>query len=49
MGYQSVKALVSKIRGQEVEKKIGTGEYVATKENMNSPEVAKLLRPEVVD
>jgi ribose transport system substrate-binding protein len=49
MGYQSVKTIVAKIRGQEVKKEIGTGEYIATKENMTTPEMQKLLKPEVVD
>lgn len=49
MGYQSVKTIVNKIRGQEVEKQIGTGEYIATKENMNSEQMQKLLKPAVVD
>jgi ribose transport system substrate-binding protein len=49
MGYQSVKTIVAKLRGQKFETKIGTGEYVATKENMNTPEMQKLLKPEVID
>ena len=46
MGYQSVKAMVTKIRGTAVEKRIGTGEYVATPENMKSEQMSKLLSPE---
>lgn len=46
MGYQSVKAIVEKIRGGSVEKRIGTGEFVATPENMKTPEMSKLLNPE---
>lgn len=46
MGYQSVKAIVTKIRGGEVEKRIGTGEFVATPENMKTEQMAKLLNPE---
>jgi ribose transport system substrate-binding protein len=49
MGYQSVKTIVAKIRGQEVKDQIGTREYMATKENMGTPEMQKLLKPEVVD
>lgn len=49
MGYQSVKTIVNKIRGKEVKEMIGTGEYVATKENMETPEMQKLLKPEVVE
>jgi ribose transport system substrate-binding protein len=46
MGYESVKAMVNKIRGETVEKRIGTGEFVATPENMKTPEMEKLLSPE---
>lgn len=46
MGYQSVKAIVGKIRGGDAEKRIGTGEFVATPENMKTEEMTKLLNPE---
>ena len=46
MGYQSVQALVKSIRCEKVEKRIGTGEFLATPENMKSPEMDKLLNPE---
>lgn len=46
MGYKSVMALVDKIRGKDVEKRISTGEFVATPENMKSEEMSKLLSPE---
>ncbi|MEI8019679.1 MAG: substrate-binding domain-containing protein [Schlesneria sp.] len=46
MGYQSVQAIVKSIRGEKVEKRIGTGEFLATPENMKSPEMDKLLNPE---
>ena len=46
MGYQSVMAMVKKIRGETVEKRIGTGEFLATPENMKTPEMDKLLSPE---
>jgi ribose transport system substrate-binding protein len=46
MGYQSVMAMVKKIRGESVEKRIGTGEFLATRENMKTPEMDKLLSPE---
>jgi ribose transport system substrate-binding protein len=45
MGYLAVKTLVKSIRGEKVEKRVSTGEYVATPENMNSPEMKKLLFP----
>lgn len=46
MGYQSVKAIVNKTRGEAVEKRINTGEYVATPENMQTPEISRLLNPD---
>ena len=49
MGYQSVKTLVAHLRGEKVEKRIPTGEVMATPENMNSPEIKKLLDPEQAD
>jgi ribose transport system substrate-binding protein len=49
MGYLSVKALVAHLRGEKVEKRIPTGEVMATPENMNSPEMKKLLDPEQAD
>lgn len=49
MGYQSVIAMVNKIRGKAVEKRIGTGEFVATPENMKSSEMTKLLSPETFE
>ena len=49
MGYLSVKALVAHLRGQEVEKRVPTGETMATPENMSRPEIKKLLDPEQAD
>lgn len=46
MGYQSVMTIVKSIRGELVEKRIGTGEFLATPENMKTPEMDKLLNPE---
>lgn len=48
MGRQSVLAVVQQIRGEQPEKKINTGEYVATPENSNKPPIDRLLRPESV-
>lgn len=45
MGYMAVKAMVQHLRGESVEKRIGTGEYVATPENMNEPRMRQLLHP----
>ena len=45
MGYEAVKAMVQHIRGEPVEKRINTGEHVATPENMHEPEMERLLKP----
>ncbi len=49
MGYESVKTLVAHMQGKEVEKRIATGETMATPENMKQPEIQKLLVPEQAD
>ena len=46
MGYESVKRLAAHIKKEKVEKRIGTGEYIATPENMATPEMDKLLKPQ---
>ncbi|HEY0982414.1 ABC transporter substrate-binding protein [Schlesneria sp.] len=46
MGYESVQAIVKSIRGESVQKRIGTGEFLATPENMKTPEMEKLLNPD---
>jgi ribose transport system substrate-binding protein len=46
MGYQAVKSIVKAIRKEPVEKRIGTGEFLATPENMKTPEMEKLLNPD---
>jgi ribose transport system substrate-binding protein len=45
MGYMAVKTMVEHLRGKEVPKRISTGEYIATPENMDEPEMQKLLNP----
>jgi ribose transport system substrate-binding protein len=45
MGYLSVKTIVEHLRGKPVEKRISTGEFVATPENLDTPEMKKLLEP----
>lgn len=45
MGYKAVKTMVAHLRKQPVEKRISTGEYVATPENMDTPEMKRLLAP----
>lgn len=45
MGYQGVKAAIDHIEGRPVEKRIDTGVTVVTKENLDQPEIQKLLYP----
>jgi ribose transport system substrate-binding protein len=46
MGYLAIRAMVSAIRGEPVDSFIDTGVYVATQENIDTPEIQKLLNPE---
>jgi ribose transport system substrate-binding protein len=43
MGYLGVKACVDHIRGQKVENAIDTGARLITKDNLDTPEIKKLL------
>ncbi|MEH7480951.1 ABC transporter substrate-binding protein [Neobacillus drentensis] len=45
MGYEGVANVVKAIKGEQVEKHIDTGVTVVTKDNINDPEVQKLLFP----
>lgn len=45
MGYEGVKSIVDSRAGKEVPKRIDTGAAVVTKENMNQPEMQKLINP----
>lgn len=47
MGYESVKAVVRAIEGQQVESFVGTGEEVATSANLADPRIDTLLHPPV--
>jgi ribose transport system substrate-binding protein len=47
MGYESVKAAVAHLRGQPYEKYLDTGVFMATPENMNRPEIRRLLVPDL--
>lgn len=49
MGYLAVKTMVAHLEGKPVEKRIPTGEYVATPENMNSDRMKELLAPPQTD
>lgn len=46
MGYEAVMAMGKHLDGKDVEKRVNTGEYVATPENMNEAEMHKLLHPQ---
>lgn len=46
MGYEAVKTMHAKLTGGSFEKRVQTGEHVATAENMDTPEMKKLLSPE---
>ena len=45
MGYLGVKYAVDAIHGKPVPKRVDTGVYVVTKENLDSREIQKLLHP----
>ena len=49
MGYLGVKTMVEHLEGKEVPRRIPTGEVMATPENMDSPEIKKLLEPDQAD
>ena len=45
MSYLAVKTIVEHLQGKPVEKRIDTGVYVVTPENMDTPEMKELLYP----
>jgi len=45
MGYEGVKTIVDAINKRTVSKRIDTGATFVTKENMESPDIAKLIAP----
>ena len=46
MGYEGVKTLVAFIRGKQVPKTVDTGVRLITRENLNTPDIKKLLGPQ---
>ncbi|MBN1350991.1 ABC transporter substrate-binding protein [candidate division KSB1 bacterium] len=44
MGYLGVKSAMKALKGEPVEKRIDTGVYIVTRENLNSPEIKRLLQ-----
>ena len=47
MGYEGVKAIVEQLENRPPAKRIDTGVYVITSDNMNEPENKKLLTPDL--
>jgi len=46
MGYLGVKQIVLYLRGQKISDRVDTGVYLATRENMDDPEIKSLLMPD---
>ncbi len=44
MGYEGVRALMAKLNGKEPQRRIDTGVKLVTKENLETPELQKLLK-----
>jgi ribose transport system substrate-binding protein len=47
MGYLAVKTMVAHIRGEGVERRIDTGSTLVTRDNIDTPEVQALVKPEL--
>jgi ribose transport system substrate-binding protein len=47
MGYQSVRTAVAYLKGEPYERAIDTGVFLATPENMNDPNIRRLLSPDL--
>ena len=47
MGYLGVQQMVSHLRDQPIEKRIDTGVYMVSKENMEEPQMRSLLMPDL--
>jgi ribose transport system substrate-binding protein len=47
MAYLGVKTMVSHIRGEKVPERVDTGVTLVTRDNMNDPKIAELLRPDI--
>jgi ribose transport system substrate-binding protein len=46
MGYLSIQTIVKKIRGEPIESFVDTGVSIATKDNIDTDEIKKLMNPE---
>jgi len=47
MGYLGVKTMVAHLKGEPVEKRVDTGVHLATRDNMDTPEMKELLQPDL--
>jgi ribose transport system substrate-binding protein len=47
MGYLGVASMVQHLRGQHIPERVDTGVYLATRENMDTPEIRELLSPDL--
>ncbi len=47
IGHDAVEAMVRHLRGEDIERRIDTGVYVVTGENMSEPEISRLLHPDL--
>jgi len=46
MGYLGVKMMTEHLRGESIEKVVDTGVYIATRDNIEDPEIRSLLLPD---
>jgi ABC-type sugar transport system substrate-binding protein len=47
MGYESVKAIGMKLRGEKPAAHVDSGVYLVRRENLEKPEIVELLRPDI--
>ncbi len=47
MGYLAVKTIVAHIHGQAVERRIDTGSTLVTRDNLDTPEIRSLVKPDL--
>jgi ribose transport system substrate-binding protein len=47
MGYLAVKTITDHLRGKPIDKRIDTGARVVTKDNVDSPDVAEVIAPDL--
>jgi ribose transport system substrate-binding protein len=49
MASLAVRTMADHLRGKKVDPRIATGEALATPDNMDEPEIKRLLYPELLD